>query len=175
MLSRAHHDALAVVSGALAPMDPEPEDLRPALSSARAAGAGTGPRWAVSGSVALALHGLPVECRDLDVLTRAEYALLAASRIPGTTLEAVRFRARERLRGHLGRIAVGGVDTEILGGVQNQLPDGSWTPPARLAAREIVHIDVDGCRCNVLSLPALRAVYELMKRPETLALIDQAG
>ncbi len=81
-----------------------PEGHERVLETVRARFAGTTFRWGVSGSVALALHGLEVECRDLDLLTTATGAPRVAALLGGDTLEPLRFRSRGGLRGHIGRV-----------------------------------------------------------------------
>ena len=127
----------------------------------------------MTGSVALALHGRSVQCRDLDILTRAQDADLVASALPGRVVEPVEFRNRPSLRGRIGRKRVQDVDVEILGGVQNKLPDGSWTPPPAFGPGEIIHIQIDDCKCPVLALPQLRAAYEAMNRNDRIELIER--
>lgn len=155
MLSDPHRQALLMICRAL---EIEPRS-------------GSKPRWALGGSLALALHGLPVGCRDIDLLTTAADAV-RLTELPGTKIEPVRFRTRPRLRGHIGRIRVHEVEVEILGDVENELADGSWSAPPPLGD-ELEHIDFEGHSCPIFALTALRAAYEAMERPEKVALIDE--
>ncbi len=160
MVPGAHRDALLLVCGAL-------------TGAPEALPGGSRPAWAVGGSVALALHGLPVSCHDLDILTRAQDAEQVIAQIPGTAIEPLAFRTRGALRGHTARVRLGDIEVEILGDVENQLPDGSWTAPPPLR-EEIEQLELDGLRCPVFSLAALRSAYQAMGRGEKVALIDAA-
>lgn len=126
----------------------------------------------MGGSVALALHGIAVECADLDIITRAGQAAELASRLGGVELASVGPRTHDRVRGHLGRIRLEGVEVEILGGVENELSDGSWkkAPPIR-ETFEWVPLDRH-VACPVITLSAMRDAYVAMGRNEKVALID---
>lgn len=126
--------------------------------------------WAISGSVALALQGVPVRPRDLDILTGAEHAGAVADAIGGEVVEPVADRERDGIRGRLGRRRVGDIEVEILGGVQNRFPDGGWTDPPDVAAERVY---VDGV--PVVSLGALRASYAARGRDDRVGLIDRSA
>ncbi len=144
-----------------------------ALERPRQPPGGGAPRWAVSGSAALALHGLPVTCRDLDILTSAYDAERVAASVPGLELEPLALRVRAGLRARIARFRVAGVEVEILGDVEDELPGGGWTGPPRLG-EEVEHVELLTRRCPLMSLPALRAAYEAIGSPEKLALIEIA-
>jgi hypothetical protein len=129
--------------------------------------------WAVSGSVALSLHGIAVDCRDLDILTAGDSATAVSSLLAGTEIEPVEFRSRGGLRGFTGRVRLEAMDVEILGDVENELPDGRWSPPPRLD-RDVERLAFAGQECPVMSLSALRDAYAAMGRPEKVALIEGA-
>ena len=120
-----------------------------------------GVRWAVSGSAALARHGIDVEPRDLDIVTTAEGAREIARRLGGDAA----FSRRGPIRGVLSRVVVEGVEVEILGDVQNLLADGSWSSPPRLDAVE----SADGI--PVLPLGAVEAGYRDLGRDEKADLV----
>ena len=127
--------------------------------------------WAVSGSAALALQGVPVSCADLDLATTALDAGAVERALAGHVIEPVGRRARGAIRGHLGRSELASIEVEILGDVQNLLPDGTWTPPPRLD-EHTNYVALNGRRCPVLDLSYLRAVYVTMGRTDTVHLID---
>lgn len=125
--------------------------------------------WAISGSVALALQGVAVAPRDLDIVTAAEHAEAVAEAIGGEVVEPVADRERDGIRGRLGKRHVDGIEVEILGGVQNRLPGGGWSEPPDVTAERLF---VDGV--PVVSLDALRASYAARDRDDRVALIDGA-
>lgn len=134
---------------------------------------GTPVEWATSGSAALALQGVPVSCADLDLATTADDAAAVEQALAGDVIEPVGYRTRGALRGHLGRVSLSGIEVEVLGDIQNRLPDGTWTPPPRLS-EYITYVPLDEKRCPVLSLSYLRAAYAAMGRTDKVRLIEAA-
>jgi aminoglycoside-2''-adenylyltransferase len=129
--------------------------------------------WAVSGSVALSLLGIEVDCRDLDVVTTGESAALVADLLGGTEIEPIGFRSSAGLRGRVGRVRLEAIEIEILGDLENELPDGRWGKPPRLDC-DVELIWVAGHNCPVMSLAALRRAYRAMGRAEKVKLIDES-
>jgi len=134
---------------------------------------GRGIPWAVSGSVALALQGVAVSCCDLDVVTTAAAAEHVTRLLAGTPLEPVAFTRRGDIRGLIGRTELDGVDVDVLGDVQNLLPDGRWTAAPRLDAC-VVQVTVGGRSCPVVELSHLREAYAAMGKWEAVRLIEVA-
>jgi len=128
--------------------------------------------WATSGSAALALQGVPVTCADLDLATTADAASAVERALAGRVIEPVGYRTRGAIRGHLGRVEVAGVEVEVLGDIQNRLPDGTWTPPPRLS-EHITHVPLNKRRCPVLNLRYLRTAYAAMERGDKVRLIEE--
>jgi hypothetical protein len=135
--------------------------------------AGSGLLWAVTGSVALAAQGVPVTCADLDVVVSAADAAIVERRFREHVVDPVQFAVRDRLRGHFGRLRLAGVEVEVLGDVQNLLPDGMWTNPPALDLH-VTRVHVGARVCPVLSLAYLREAYAVMGRTATVRLIESA-
>jgi hypothetical protein len=119
--------------------------------------------WAVTGSVALALHGLDVACRDLDLVTTAARARELEAAFDAEVVEPMALSSGSGLRAHRGMLRIDGVPVEILGDVQNPLPDGGWTEPPDIDAHR-QWVTVGRWRCPVLSLEYLGEAYRLMGR-----------
>jgi hypothetical protein len=129
--------------------------------------------WATSGSVALALQGIQVTCHDLDLVTSADGAPEVERLLASRVVEPTSFQTRGRIRGHLGRIQLAGVEVEVLGDVQNLLPDGTWTEPPQLDLH-VAHVPFGERTCPVLGLPYLREAYAALGRSEKVRLIEEA-
>jgi hypothetical protein len=134
---------------------------------------GSSTAWAVSGSVALALQDVPASCGDLDLVTTADGAAEVARGLAAKITEPVSFRTRGRIRGHLGRARLGDVEVEILGAVQNLMPDGAWTDPPELDA-DVVDVRLGERVYPVMRLTHLSAAYAAMGRSEKVRLIESA-
>jgi hypothetical protein len=116
--------------------------------------------WAVSGSVACALHGLPGTPHDLDLVLDGRSAELAATLLAAELEEPIEERRRGAIRGRLGTARIGGVTVELLADLQHELSDGSWTPPLDVAGVRVWG-ELDGYPCPVVSLPGLAQVTRL--------------
>lgn len=121
--------------------------------------------WALTGSAAHALHGVDVAVRDVDVLTDREGALAIAGVLSSHVVRPVAWRAEARIRSWFGVLAIGGVEVELMGDVELRAGDGSWSPPADVAARrELVH--VGALAAPVMPLAHEVAFYEQLGRRE---------
>ncbi len=132
--------------------------------------AGRDIEWALSGSGALALHGLAVNCGDLDLVTTTGGVEQIEHVFARELVTGSRLVTRDGLRGHLGRLRLENVEIELLGDIQNAMPDDTWTAPLPIEQHR-VWIERDGRRYPVLSLDHLHGVYSTMGRVKTAQLI----
>lgn len=126
--------------------------------------------WAVSGSLALAIQGVVIDCHDVDVVSTPGGALQIAHLFEPHVVEPVGWKSDGRLRGYFGRLMLRGCAVEVLGDIQNLRADGSWTNPPRLD-QEVMRLGFGNSVCPVLALAYLRQVYEVMGRPDRVRLI----
>ncbi len=134
--------------------------------------AGSDIEWAVTGtgSVALVLHGVAVNCGDLDLVTSAGGVEQIEHLFAREVVTGSRLVTRDGLRGHVGRLRVENVEIELLGDVQNATPGDTWTTPLSVEQHR-VWIELNGRRYPVLSLDHLHDVYARMGRAKTPRLI----
>jgi hypothetical protein len=133
-----------------------------------------GGRWAVGGSACLALHGLPVDPRDLDLL--ADHAA-AAELVHGLRGAVVSDEARWD-RGDVRAVrrvlaVVHDVEVEILEGVEAVGPAGD----AIAATPDLDHVDriiVSGRPIPVLPLPAMQVLFNATGNQERAAMVAKA-
>jgi hypothetical protein len=130
-----------------------------------------GGRWAVGGSAALALHGLPVDPRDVDLLVDH---VAAAELIYGLRRAVVSDEARwDRGDVRAARRAlavVHGVEVEVLEGVEAVGPTGEVI----VATPDLAHVDritVSGRRIPVLPLPAMQLMLDATGNRERAAMV----
>jgi hypothetical protein len=128
-------------------------------------------RWAVGGSASLALHGLPVDPRDLDLL--ADHAA-AAEMVDGLRDAVVSDEAcwdRGDVRAVRRALAVvHGVEVEILEGVEAVGPTGDVV----VATPDLDHVDriiVSGRQIPVLPLPAMQVLLNATGKRERAAMV----
>ena len=130
-----------------------------------------GGRWAVGGSACLALHGLPVDPKDLDLLVDHVAAAELADGLRGAVVSDEARWDRGDVRAVRRVLAVvHGVEVEILEGVQAVGPAGDVV----VATPDLDHVDpiiVSGRRIPVLPLPAMQVLFNATGNRERAAMV----
>jgi S-adenosylmethionine-dependent methyltransferase len=120
----------------------------------------------VVGGAAIALHGVSVPVKDLDLETDAEEAYRFQALFPDHVVEPVALRESEIYRSHLGRFDFDGVSVEIMGDLCRREAD-DWVPTA--TATESI-VDLDGTPVCVSWLEEEVVAYIRRGRLERAAL-----
>jgi hypothetical protein len=128
-------------------------------------------KWAVGGSASLALHGLPVDPRDLDLLVDH----VATAEMVGEPRDAVVSDEGCWDRGDVRAVrralaVVHGVEVEILQGVEAVGPTGDVV----VATPDLDHVDriiVSGQQIPVLPLPAMQVLLDATGKREQAAMV----
>lgn len=123
-------------------------------------------KWAVTGSVAFLLRGIPWHTSiDLDIQTDEAGAYEIEKRLAEYCTRPVRLSMAERIRSHFGELQIGGVTVEIMGDIQHRLPDKRWSEASDIAAKR-EWVEVDDLRLPVLDLAYEAEAYERLGREE---------
>lgn len=112
--------------------------------------------WALTGSSALALRGIKIEPRDIDIVTNKQGAYKINQLLKKYEIEPVKFSKTDRLSSHFGKFKIKEVPVEVIGNFSQKLDNGSWTEPTSLKnkkIKEIIKFDNSG-------IPALSFDYE---------------
>jgi hypothetical protein len=121
--------------------------------------------WAVTGSLGMALQGVPVEVHDIDLQTDRSGAYRIEERFSEYVVRKVAFSSTDRIRSHFGALNIKGIQVEIMGDIEKRLPDGTWEKPVDL--RTVRHfVEVEGKRIPVLSLDYEYKAYLKLGRTE---------
>ena len=83
---------------------------------------GTEARWALTGSLGMALQGVPVEVHDIDIQTDARGAQAIAQALEAWVVEPIRWRAEPGIRSWFGAFRIGQVRVEVMGDIEKRLP-----------------------------------------------------
>ena len=130
-----------------------------------------GGRWAVGGSACLALHGLPVDPRDLDLLVDHVAAAELVDGLRGAVVSDEARWDRGDVRAVRRALAVvHGVEVEILEGVEAVGPTGD----VLAATPDLDHVDriiVSGRGIPVLPLPAMQVLLDATGNRERAAMV----
>jgi len=126
-------------------------------------------RWAVTGSVALALQGVAVEPRDVDVVAEESAANAMTEHLNTFVVEDEIGWDRGDVRAARRSLAiVGGVELEILVGVESHS-----NGVVQLGAPNLTQVDlvnVGGRGIPVLTLPNMISILEAMGKGERAAM-----
>jgi S-adenosylmethionine-dependent methyltransferase len=98
--------------------------------------------YTLTGSANLALHGVHLPAKDLDLEMSAEDAGRFQERYAPFTETPVALRQDERYRSYFGRFEIDGVTVEVMGDLQRR-EEGSWKATAN-STRE--QLDLDGVK-----------------------------
>jgi hypothetical protein len=124
---------------------------------------GSSARWALTGSLGMALQGMPIEPHDIDMQTDPEGAYEIERRLARWMVRPVTFSEAEGIRSHFGEARIRGTKVEIMGGIQKRLPDGSWEDPVPVTRHRRI-VDVNGMAIPVLSLEYEYEAYTRLER-----------
>ena len=136
--------------------------LREIASTLNAAGLS----YKVVGGASLALHGLPLPVRDIDIETDAAGAYRFQELFAGQVSQPVALGSTELYRSHFGRFDFAGVLVEVIG--DNQRREGTDWAPTRALTEEV--IDLDGVPVRVSWLEEETLAYIRRSRLERAAL-----
>lgn len=125
--------------------------------------------WVVTGSVGMAVQGVPIEVRDLDIQTDRDGAYRLAELLAGYAVTPVRYLASERIRSHLGEYELAGVKVEIMGAIQ-KLVAGAWEQPVDVRQYRR-WVELKGLAVPVLDLEYELEAYVKMGRVEKAAIL----
>lgn len=122
--------------------------------------------YAVVGGTAVALHGVPLPVKDLDLMMSAGDAYRFQALFADRVVEPVALRESERYRSHLGRFDFDGLIVEVMSDLHWREATG-WVPVS-LATETAV--DLDGVPVLVPSLEEESLVYVRRGRLDRAAL-----
>jgi S-adenosylmethionine-dependent methyltransferase len=95
--------------------------------------------YTLTGSANLALHGVPLPAKDLDLEMSAQDAVRFQQRYAPFAVMPVALRQDERYRSYFGRFEIDGVTVEVMGDLKRR--EGvAWKPSAN-STRELLDLD----------------------------------
>ena len=121
--------------------------------------------WVVTGSLGMALQGVPIEVHDIDIQTDRNGAYEIERRLAEYVVKPVTYSESERIRSHFGMLEIDGIKVEIMGDLQKRLDNQSWEEPVKVE-RYRRWVEVTGMRIPVLSLEYEYQAYLKLGRVE---------
>ena len=129
-------------------------------------------RWAVTGSLGFALHGVPVTVNDIDIQTDRDGAYEIERLLNEFVHQAVTFSTSDRIRSHFGSLLIKEVVVEIMGDVEKRLDDDSWQAAPDLDVHRRL-VDFRGMVVPVMSLEYEYQAYRILGRTEKMRILEE--
>lgn len=133
---------------------------------------GSGVEWAITGSVGLALQGVEVEPRDLDIQTDEQGAYEIERLFAEHSVRKVRHSAAVRVQSHYGALEIGGVEVEIMGDLQTREMGGAWSAPEPVKEHR-KWVQLSDMNLPVLPLDYAIEAYRRLGRLEKVDLLER--
>jgi hypothetical protein len=128
--------------------------------------------WVVTGSLGLALRGIPVQVHDIDIQTDKRGAYAFEKIFSEYVSRTVTFSSSSGMRSFFGELTIEGLKVEIMGDVQHLLEDGRWNDPPDII-RYKQTVDVEGMAIPVLALECELRAYRRLGRADKVKAIEK--
>jgi len=115
--------------------------------------------WVLGGSTNLALQGVDLNPRDIDILTDREGAFTIEKLIKDYKIKSVEFTKSEKIASYQGKFRVEGVEVEVMGALQIKTAK-AWTKPLKPWRKRILKTEGIEIPVNPLEIE-LRAYRRL--------------
>jgi hypothetical protein len=128
--------------------------------------------WVVTGSLGIALQGVPVAAHDIDIKTDKVGAYGIEGLFSEFVTKKVAFSTAERIRSHWGGLVIKGIQVDIIGDVQMRLENGTWEGPVDLESYK-QFVEFAGMEVPVLSLAYEYQAYLKLGRLDKAELLGK--
>ena len=128
--------------------------------------------WVLTGSLGLAIKGIPLTPHDIDIQTDRAGVVAFARLFADEMIKSPFFWESEHTKSWFAVFEIDGIQVEVMGDVQHRDEDGGWDEPPHLRALRLT-IQVAEMRIPTLSLDFEEEAYRSMGRTDKAALIGQ--
>ena len=125
-------------------------------------------RWALTGSLNLAIQGVDIEVGDIDIITDREGAYRINELLKDYETQAVCYGESAHFRSYFGMFSVLGVQVEVMGDFSHDV-QGAWSEPS--SPEGSIQLEWAGMIFPALPLEKEYEEYLNMGRGERAALI----
>jgi len=123
-------------------------------------------KWAIVGSTSLALKGIEIGPKDIDILTTKEGVYKISSLLKEYEAKPVKFSESKIFSSHFGRFLIDGIKVEVMGDLKAKV-EGKWVSLTDRLKR-LKYVKVGNARIPVPSLEDQLEVYSKLKRRKDL-------
>jgi hypothetical protein len=127
--------------------------------------------WVVTGSLGMALQGVPVEIHDIDIQTDKDGAYEIERCFTEYVVKSVHYSESVRIRSHFGALEIDGIKVEIMGDVQKRLDDKGWETSVKVESYRL-WVELGEMRVPVLSLAYEYQAYLRLGRTEKAKMLQ---
>jgi hypothetical protein len=120
----------------------------------------------------MALQGVEIEVHDIDIQTDQVGAYEIEKKLSEYVITPVHYIPSEKIRSHLGKLIMDGVNVEIMGAVQKYIDDQTWEEPVDVK-RYRRWVESNGLRIPVLSLDYEVQAYLRLGRIEKAEMLKR--
>ena len=126
-------------------------------------------RWALVGSLNLALQGVDVEPEDIDIVTDREGILKIGELLRDFVVEKIRYKEGKKMAAYFGKLNVNGVLIDIIGDPRMREDESHKWKEKGLC--DLVILDL-GVRVPAMSLRSELDAYKILGKTEKVRKIE---
>jgi len=128
--------------------------------------------WVLTGSLGLAIKGIPLTPHDIDIQTDRAGVYEFARIFADDLVQEPFFWETEHTQSWVAKFEIDGIQVEVMGDMRHRDEDGGWDDPPNLEAVRL-YIQVAEMRVPTLSLDFEEEAYRSMGRYDKASLIGQ--
>ena len=128
--------------------------------------------WALTGSLGLAIKGIPLTPHDIDIQTDRAGVYEFARIFANDLVQEPFFWETQHTQSWVAKFEIDGIQVEVMGDMRHRDEDGGWDEPPNLEAVRL-YIQVAEMRVPTLSLDFEEEAYRSMGRYDKASLIGQ--
>ncbi len=126
--------------------------------------------WVITGSLGMALHGMPLNPHDIDLQTDKNGVYEIEEIFKSNVVAPLAFRSSDRLQSYFGKLEIDGIKVDIMGDLQKRNDDLTWEEPVKVEDyRE--WLEYSGIMVPVMQLEYEYLAYTKMGRIERARLL----
>ncbi|MHA2497479.1 MAG: nucleotidyltransferase domain-containing protein [Candidatus Hodarchaeales archaeon] len=128
-------------------------------------------RWMIVGSMNLALQGMPLKPKDIDISTNEQGAYAIEKHFGEFVVKSVCYSSTDKIRSHIGELNIAGIKVEIMGDTETKSTDGRWI--GKEFADQPIIINVEDMKMPVSPLEHEHQDYLNLGRVERARQIEE--
>ena len=130
-------------------------------------------RWALVGSLNLALQEVDVKPKDIDIITDREGALKIGQLLREFVVEEIRYKEGKNIASYFGKLKVNEILVDIIGEPKMRDDEShKWREKGDFS-KEMIILDLEGFKIPAMSLKSELDAYKTLGRIEKVRKIEE--